>query len=545
MTKTGWAVTTALVLAVVSVTLAGVRRYVLGPDIDGRRGAAWKVTLAVEGRLTSPDATVAVRLPPDFRGQHILDERFQSKELITRMPRGKAGDRRELVWRRAPMSGKGEQSFRLGYSFRCVLDRPRRHGSHQRALDDAPNPGEALAPSARIQSDAEVIRVRASDLVSESLTAPVDQLRALFDHVSRYDSEPSLEPMSAEQCLRQGSGDSGGKSRLLVALCRNRGIPARLVSGLILGSTREQGLHHWVEAHVNDRWVPMCPTYRYFGTRLFPRHYLVLHLGDDDPVRCSGARIQFGFAVQDLRQMPAVNEEAAAAVSSFLAPLKAFLLQMSLYHLHPAEQHLVKFLLLLPLAALIVSIFRTLIGVPTFGTFSAALLGLAFIDLRGLPWGLGIFVLTVLAGWGMRRLLERFHLLQVPRIAAMLTLIVMLLIGVIVAASQAGVAATHFISLFPLVILTHLVERFWTIEAEDGTVSSFRTLLGTLVVAVTVSVCLAPEAVAVWMFRYPETLGLVLAAQFLLGRYTGYRLSELYRFRDLLQDDPPAVGGMP
>ena len=36
--------------------------------------------------------------------------------------------------------------------------------------------------------------------------------------------------------------------------------------------------------------------------------------------------------------------------------------------------------------------------------------------------------------------------------------------------------------------------------------------------------------------RYPETLGLIIAAQLLIGRYTGYRLSELYRFRDFLRE---------
>jgi hypothetical protein len=36
------------------------------------------------------------------------------------------------------------------------------------------------------------------------------------------------------------------------------------------------------------------------------------------------------------------------------------------------------------------------------------------------------------------------------------------------------------------------------------------------------------------MFQFPETLGLVMAAQLLLGRYTGYRLSELFRFRDFV-----------
>jgi hypothetical protein len=36
------------------------------------------------------------------------------------------------------------------------------------------------------------------------------------------------------------------------------------------------------------------------------------------------------------------------------------------------------------------------------------------------------------------------------------------------------------------------------------------------------------------MMRYPETLGFIMAAQLLIGRYTGYRLLELFRFRDLI-----------
>ena len=42
------------------------------------------------------------------------------------------------------------------------------------------------------------------------------------------------------------------------------------------------------------------------------------------------------------------------------------------------------------------------------------------------------------------------------------------------------------------------------------------------------------------MIHYPETLGLVMAGQLLMGRYTGYRLSELLRFRDFVNDEGAA-----
>jgi hypothetical protein len=93
-----------------------------------------------------------------------------------------------------------------------------------------------------------------------------------------------------------------------------------------------------------------------------------------------------------------------------------------------------------------------------------------------------------------------------------------------------------------MVILTGMIERFWTLETEDGTTASFKTLVGTVLIAATISLALSMHVVVHHMFRYPETLGLIMAAQLLIGRYTGYRLSELFRFRDFVRT-PPAPPG--
>jgi hypothetical protein len=195
--------------------------------------------------------------------------------------------------------------------------------------------------------------------------------------------------------------------------------------------------------------------------------------------------------------------------------------------------------LLLPIAALLVCIYRNVIGMDSFGTFAPALMGLAFRDLGSLP-GILVFVSIVLIGWVMRRILDHYHLLQVPRKAFLLSLVVIVLITAIVAANDQDLPATKYISLFPMVILTGMIERFWTLEVEDSTTSSFRTLLMTLIMAASISLFLSLHAVVRHMFRFPETLGLIMAAQLLLGRYTGYRLSELFRFRDFLRQESPS-----
>ena len=75
--------------------------------------------------------------------------------------------------------------------------------------------------------------------------------------------------LSKETCsltaLRLGEASCNGKSRLLVALARNAGIPARLIGGLVLrrGSTRTS--HQWAEAWVAGHWLPIDPTNHHFA----------------------------------------------------------------------------------------------------------------------------------------------------------------------------------------------------------------------------------------------------------------------------------------
>jgi hypothetical protein len=200
------------------------------------------------------------------------------------------------------------------------------------------------------------------------------------------------------------------------------------------------------------------------------------------------------------------------------------------------DRALVEFLLLMPVAALIICVIRNVVGLQTFGTFSPALLGLAFRDVQHVA-AVGIFLLLLLAGWLMRRSLDRLHLLQVPRTSFMLSVVVSSLILIILVSNHYQVRITNGISLIPLVIMTGIVERCWLAEEENGTRSSFRTLSHTVLVASLIAGVTSRETLTDWLINFPESTGLVMAGQLILGRYTGYRLTELYRFRDILVRD--------
>ena len=88
-----------------------------------------------------------------------------------------------------------------------------------------------------------------------------------------------------------------------------------------------------------------------------------------------------------------------------------------------------------------------------------------------------------------------------------------------------------------MVILTNLVERFYVTSEEDSIFQALRLLLTSVLMALVIYLLLSWPRLGDLLFDYPELHFFTVAALVLMGRYTGYRLTELVRFRDLVQ--PP------
>jgi hypothetical protein len=532
MSRTTLCVLTAAVLALLSVALMVLRYQVMGEELYRPPGAgAWKVILAVRG-TSQGSARLATAIPLDLDRQKVANEVYKSEQFFHKAPEAKHPERRVVLWSQRGGAADGPFRARSEYHVSVEVHHPSASGGHTGSgLYAAPRPGEFLGGEGRAAVNDAEISATARRLTAD-LENQHDIVEALYRFVAKEVKNDPVDGPSATalECLRSRRGDRLAQSRLLVALLRNRGIPARLVTGLVLANGSEQPQHYWVEAWLSayGQWLPMCPFYQHFGH--VPSSYLIFGFGEKPLVRGRHVKdLDFAFLVE---RLPSVDANAAG-----LSPLKRVFLNLSLFALPPAERRLVEILLLLPIAALVICIFRNVIGLSSFGTFAPALIGLAFHDLHSLP-GILVFVTILLIGWLMRRVLDRYHLLQVPRVATMLTLIMIVLIGAVVAANVYGAPTTRYISLFPMIILCGMVERFWTLETEDSTIASFRTLFQTMLIAMVIALVLSSTSLVQHMLRFPETLGLIMAAQLLIGRYTGYRLMELLRFRDFLKQPP-------
>ena len=165
------------------------------------------------------------------------------------------------------------------------------------------------------------------------------------------------------------------------------------------------------------------------------------------------------------------------------------------------------------------------------------LIALAFRETRLL--GPGAVQLAVAVGRSLRRYLERMKLLLVPRMSAVLTIVVLTLAFTSLVSHGMGIERALSVALFPIVILTMVIERMSVVWEESGARSALQQALGTVVVAILSYMIFSNDWVQHLTFVFPELLFLVLAAMLLLGRYTGYRLSELYRFSGLTRETPP------
>jgi hypothetical protein len=177
------------------------------------------------------------------------------------------------------------------------------------------------------------------------------------------------------------------------------------------------------------------------------------------------------------------------------------------------------------------ALLRNIVGIRTFGTFTPALIALSFVQA---DWRTGTLALVVILGVGVLAQLglNKLKILMVPRLGIILTLVILLMVLGVSILDYLGLTPTASATLLPMVILTMMVERFNVMAEEDGYAEAFKVLGGTLVAAICCLLLLRVDFLSRLVLVFPEVPLIVAAALLLIGRYAGYRLTELWRFRD-------------
>jgi hypothetical protein len=145
--------------------------------------------------------------------------------------------------------------------------------------------------------------------------------------------------------------------------------------------------------------------------------------------------------------------------------------------------------------------------------------------------------MIVSLGLVFRFYLERLRLLLVPRLAAVVTIVVLLMTVISIVSHQIGTETGLSVSLFPMVIISMVIERMSIVWEERGAATSIREGLGSLLMASLAYSVISMDFLVYWVTVYPEVNLVVLGVIVALGRYTGFRLTEFIRFRKLAMQE--------
>jgi hypothetical protein len=186
-------------------------------------------------------------------------------------------------------------------------------------------------------------------------------------------------------------------------------------------------------------------------------------------------------------------------------------------------------LLLIPFGILVIVLLRNFVGLSSFGTFAPVLIALAFRETE-LFKGIMLFIMIVSLGLGFRFYLERLRLLLVPRLAAVVTIVVLLMTTISILSNQAGMETGLSVSLFPMIIISLVIERMSIDWEERGAGTALREGAGSLFMAALAYLVMGIDILRYWATVFPEVNLIVLGLVVAMGRYTGFRLTELFRF---------------
>ena len=198
------------------------------------------------------------------------------------------------------------------------------------------------------------------------------------------------------------------------------------------------------------------------------------------------------------------------------------------------EQSLFKGILLLPIGVIIVVFLRVIIGIKTSGTFMPVLIAMAFLQ-TSLLVGLIGFVSIVCIGLVVRSWLSHLNLLLVARISAVIIVVIGIIGGISLLTYKIGLTEGIKVTFFPMIILSWTIERMSILWEEEGYKEVLKQGGGSLFVAICAFIAMDSLIIQHLTFNFLGLQLIILALVMIMGNYTGFRLSELKRFKPLVE----------
>ncbi len=192
-------------------------------------------------------------------------------------------------------------------------------------------------------------------------------------------------------------------------------------------------------------------------------------------------------------------------------------------------------ILMFPIIATLIVFFRQVLGIKAFGIYTPLIITFAFLAAHDLRYGIAIFISVILVGMVTRFLLKPLRLLYLPRVAIMLSVVAAVMLVFLAFSGSLRRTGLAAVSIFPILIMITLVEKFITIQIEKGNKAAVVLAIETLFISIIGYFVASWNFLIQFLVSYPWIVLLFLPINIVLGKWTGLRLSEYFRFKEVMK----------
>ena len=495
---------TILVLLGVSVTAYQI--FVLGiPVTEDATDDLWNIDAKVEFVASTKDPVkVQMFVPPLSRDYVSLNESFISNNYGVAVNR--VDGNRKVTW--SARRAKGNQTL----YYRLVLTK--RYTPEKSKIK-----GPTFRDSIAIEGPEKI--------AAEALLAPIRQHSA---DVETFIGEAIKRVNNANddnvKLLLAGDPSTPHKAKIVELLLSIAHVPVEKVHTIRLVADQPQTPELWLRSFNGNDWLYFNPE---TGEQGLPTDRLLWWTGDENLITIEGAKkanVTFSLNNSEMNAIRLAKLTDENTDANFL--------EYSLYGLPLQTQQTFMIMVMIPIGVLVILILRNLIGLQTLGTFTPVLIALAF---RETQLGFGILLFTVITALGLslRSYLEHLKLQMLPRLSVVLTFVVVLIAAISLFSHKLGLERGLSVALFPMVILTMTIERLSITWEERGASHAMKVAIGTLFAASLAHLIMTVPELVYFVFTFPAILLILVGFMLAMGRYRGYRLTELVRFKAFLK----------
>ncbi|KXK26677.1 MAG: hypothetical protein TR69_WS6001000688 [candidate division WS6 bacterium OLB20] len=224
-------------------------------------------------------------------------------------------------------------------------------------------------------------------------------------------------------------------------------------------------------------------------------------------------------------------------------------LMQELFAVSETSLDIILLLLTLPVVATIIAFAKHFLGLRSLSIFIVLILTFVLFEFgsssdltthdiaSGFRYGLLLLMITFLLTTASYGIIKSWALHYYPKLALVLTSVSLGYAFILIISDSLGVLSLIRFNVFSLLLAALLAERIMNLLARKPFKTAVFVTVESTVIASLCYLVIGTPAFGGFILAYPWVLLLLFPINYVIGRYTGLRLKEYYRFRDILNEE--------